>query len=115
MTRLSSAVSAETLQKNLDMMGLQIKKLEKSLETFPPPQSDKDLFVENMSISLNLSHYRCTTIQVTGLMAEECFEKDSYQSLSESFLCHNNLPLAGLAVTPYAISVIIQSSAKKKT
>lgn len=49
--RISSAVSAETLQKNLDQMGRQIKNLKKDLETFPPPQSDKDLFVEKMSIS----------------------------------------------------------------
>lgn len=48
---LSPAVSAEMLQKNLDSMGQQIKTLEKSLEVFPPPQSDKDLFVEKMSIS----------------------------------------------------------------
>ncbi|KAF7664313.1 hypothetical protein LDENG_00180890 [Lucifuga dentata] len=41
----ASRVSAETLQKNLEQMGRQIKNLEKDLETFPPPQSDKDLFV----------------------------------------------------------------------
>lgn len=45
----ASRVSAETLQKNLEMMGRQIKSLEKSIETFPPPQNDKDLFVEKMS------------------------------------------------------------------
>nr|XP_046263030.1 protein diaphanous homolog 1-like isoform X2 [Scatophagus argus] len=45
----ASRVSAETLQKNLELMGRQIKNLEKDLETFPPPQSDKDLFVEKMS------------------------------------------------------------------
>lgn len=45
----ASRVSAETLQKNLDLMGQQIKKLEKTLETFPPAQSDKDLFVEKIS------------------------------------------------------------------
>lgn len=48
---MSSLVSAETLQKNLEVMGHQIKNLEKNLETFPPPQNDKDLFVEKMSIS----------------------------------------------------------------
>lgn len=60
---LFSAVSAETLQKNLDLMGLQIKKLEKTLETFPPPQSDKDLFVEKLSISFyfSFSYYRHAT------------------------------------------------------
>uniref|UniRef100_A0A8C9XF32 Diaphanous related formin 1 n=1 Tax=Sander lucioperca TaxID=283035 RepID=A0A8C9XF32_SANLU len=41
----ASRVSAETLQKNLELMGRQIKSLEKDLETFPPPQNDKDLFV----------------------------------------------------------------------
>lgn len=51
---LSSAVSAETLQKSLDLMGQQIKKLEKTLETFPPAQNDKDLFVEKLSISFYL-------------------------------------------------------------
>uniref|UniRef100_A0A3Q4AJ45 Uncharacterized protein n=1 Tax=Mola mola TaxID=94237 RepID=A0A3Q4AJ45_MOLML len=40
----ASKVSAETLQKNLEQMGRQIKDLEKDLETFPPPQNDKDLF-----------------------------------------------------------------------
>ncbi|XP_068571566.1 protein diaphanous homolog 1-like [Cebidichthys violaceus] len=45
----ASRVSAETLQKNLETMGRQIKKLEKDLETFPPPQNDKDMFAEKMS------------------------------------------------------------------
>ncbi|XP_034036949.1 protein diaphanous homolog 1-like [Thalassophryne amazonica] len=45
----ASRVSAETLQKNLEQMGRQIKNLQKDLDTFPPPQSDKDLFVEKMS------------------------------------------------------------------
>uniref|UniRef100_A0A8C1Y6X1 Diaphanous related formin 1 n=1 Tax=Cyprinus carpio TaxID=7962 RepID=A0A8C1Y6X1_CYPCA len=45
----ASRVSAETLQKNLDQMGKQIKNLEKDIETFPPPQSDKDKFVEKMT------------------------------------------------------------------
>ncbi|KAG7266046.1 hypothetical protein CRUP_013775, partial [Coryphaenoides rupestris] len=42
----ASRVSAETLQKNIEQMGRQIKTLEKDLETFPPPQTDKDLFTE---------------------------------------------------------------------
>ncbi|XP_023259086.1 protein diaphanous homolog 1-like, partial [Seriola lalandi dorsalis] len=42
----ASRVSAETIQKNLELMGRQIKNLEKDLETFPPPQNDKDLFAE---------------------------------------------------------------------
>ncbi|MCJ8735747.1 hypothetical protein PDJAM_G00251040 [Pangasius djambal] len=41
----ASRVSAETLQKNLDQMGKQIKNLEKDIETFPPPQNEKDNFV----------------------------------------------------------------------
>uniref|UniRef100_A0A3P9AZ43 Diaphanous related formin 1 n=1 Tax=Maylandia zebra TaxID=106582 RepID=A0A3P9AZ43_9CICH len=45
----ASRVSAETVQKNLEMMGRQIKSLQKDLETFPPPQNDKDLFAEKMS------------------------------------------------------------------
>ncbi|KAK7140927.1 hypothetical protein R3I93_015161 [Phoxinus phoxinus] len=47
----ASRVSAETLLKNIDQMGKQIKSLEKDIETFPPPQSDKDKFVEKMTIS----------------------------------------------------------------
>ncbi|KAM8733592.1 protein diaphanous homolog 1 [Acanthopagrus schlegelii] len=45
----ASRVSAEILQKNLELMGRQIKTLERDLETFPPPQNDKDLFAEKMS------------------------------------------------------------------
>ncbi|XP_061582016.1 protein diaphanous homolog 1-like [Cololabis saira] len=45
----ASRVSAETIQKNLEQMGRQIKSLQKDLETFPPPQNDNDLFVEKMS------------------------------------------------------------------
>lgn len=53
---LSMTVSAETVQKNLEMMGRQIKSLQKDLETFPPPQNDKDLFAEKMSISFLFSY-----------------------------------------------------------
>jgi len=56
---LSSAVSAETLQKNLELMGRHIKNLEKDLETFPPPQNDNDLFVEKMSISSSSTYCFC--------------------------------------------------------
>nr|XP_033948024.1 protein diaphanous homolog 1-like isoform X1 [Pseudochaenichthys georgianus] len=52
----ASRVSAETLQKNLELMGRQIKTLEKDLETFPPPQNDKDLFVEKMAIFVSSAH-----------------------------------------------------------
>ncbi|KAL7868210.1 hypothetical protein SRHO_G00095940 [Serrasalmus rhombeus] len=50
----ASRVSAETLQKNLDQMGKQIKSLEKDIETFPPPQSENDKFVEKMTISFTV-------------------------------------------------------------
>uniref|UniRef100_A0A3B3ZGT1 Uncharacterized protein n=1 Tax=Periophthalmus magnuspinnatus TaxID=409849 RepID=A0A3B3ZGT1_9GOBI len=43
----ASRVSAETIQKNLELMGRQIKNLQKDLETFPPPQNEKDQFAEN--------------------------------------------------------------------
>lgn len=59
----SPTVSAETLQKNLELMGRQIKKLEKDLETFPPPQNNKDLFVEKMSISFFISAIYFTKAQ----------------------------------------------------
>ncbi|XP_039975314.1 protein diaphanous homolog 1 isoform X2 [Xiphias gladius] len=52
----ASRVSAETIQKNLELMGRQIKNLEKDLETFPPPQNDKDLFVEKMSSFVTSAH-----------------------------------------------------------
>lgn len=45
----ASRVSAETIQKNIELMGRQIKNMEKDLETFPPPQNDKDHFAEKMS------------------------------------------------------------------
>ncbi|XP_076880151.1 protein diaphanous homolog 1-like isoform X1 [Brachyhypopomus gauderio] len=45
----ASRVFAEALQKDLDQMGKQIKSLEKDIETFPPPQNDKDMFVEKMT------------------------------------------------------------------
>lgn len=57
------AVSAETIQKNLEQMGRQIKKLEKDLETFPPSQNDKDLFVEKMTISSLFSYLFNTGFQ----------------------------------------------------
>ncbi|XP_050928559.1 protein diaphanous homolog 1 [Lates calcarifer] len=52
----ASRVSAETIQKNLEQMGRQIKNLEKDLETFPPPQNDKDLFVKKMSSFVVSAH-----------------------------------------------------------
>ncbi|XP_040904838.1 protein diaphanous homolog 1-like isoform X2 [Toxotes jaculatrix] len=52
----ASRVSAETIQKNVEAMGRQIKNLEKDLETFPPPQNDKDLFAEKMSSFVISAH-----------------------------------------------------------
>ncbi|XP_054454189.1 protein diaphanous homolog 1-like [Anoplopoma fimbria] len=52
----ASRVPAEILQKNLELMGRQIKNLEKDLETFPPPQNDKDQFVEKMSSFVVTAH-----------------------------------------------------------
>uniref|UniRef100_A0A8K9X791 FH2 domain-containing protein n=1 Tax=Oncorhynchus mykiss TaxID=8022 RepID=A0A8K9X791_ONCMY len=52
----ASRVSAETLQKNLVQMGCALKTLDKDLETFPPPQSDRDMFVEKMTISFTTQH-----------------------------------------------------------
>ncbi|KAJ0002429.1 hypothetical protein NQD34_007578 [Periophthalmus magnuspinnatus] len=51
----ASRVSAETIQKNLELMGRQIKNLQKDLETFPPPQNEKDQFAEKLSISFTLA------------------------------------------------------------
>ncbi|XP_067103416.1 protein diaphanous homolog 1 [Osmerus mordax] len=45
----ASRVSAEMLHKSLEQMGKQLKNLDKELETFPPPQSERDLFKEKMS------------------------------------------------------------------
>ncbi|XP_077433934.1 protein diaphanous homolog 1-like [Vanacampus margaritifer] len=52
----ASRVSAEILQKNVEMMGRQIKNLEKDIETFPPAQKDNDLFVEKMSNFVSSAH-----------------------------------------------------------
>ena len=50
-------VSAETLQKNLEQMGRALKSLDKDLETFPPPQSDRDMFIEKMNISFTTANH----------------------------------------------------------
>ena len=71
----SWAVSAETIQKNLELMGRQIKNLERDLETFPPPQNEKDQFVEKMSISFSIPIF----IRICEL------ESDAF--LIFSFLC----------------------------
>ncbi|XP_028271255.1 protein diaphanous homolog 1 isoform X2 [Parambassis ranga] len=52
----ASRVSAETIQKHLELMGRQIKNLQKDLETFPPSQNENDLFVEKMSSFVSHAH-----------------------------------------------------------
>ncbi|KAG7517368.1 diaphanous-like 1 isoform X1 [Solea senegalensis] len=52
----ASRVSAETVQKNVELMGRQVRDLEGLLKKFPPPQSDKDLFVEKMSSFIVSAH-----------------------------------------------------------
>ncbi|XP_061541002.1 LOW QUALITY PROTEIN: protein diaphanous homolog 1-like [Phycodurus eques] len=60
----ASRVSAETLQKNVELMGRQIKSLEKDLETFPPAQNDKDLFVEKMSSFVSSAREQCEKLDL---------------------------------------------------
>ncbi|KAM7000003.1 protein diaphanous homolog 1 [Tautogolabrus adspersus] len=78
----ASRVSAETLQKNLEMMGRQIKNMEKDLETFPPPQSEKDLFVEKMSISI----YSVTYLMNIQQMPSKSTFLDLYRYPAPMFL-----------------------------
>ncbi|NWX93590.1 DIAP1 protein, partial [Nothoprocta pentlandii] len=47
----ASRVSAENLQKNLDMMRKQISDVERDIENFPVTTDEKDKFVEKMTIS----------------------------------------------------------------
>uniref|UniRef100_A0A8C4J871 Diaphanous related formin 1 n=1 Tax=Dromaius novaehollandiae TaxID=8790 RepID=A0A8C4J871_DRONO len=47
----ASRVSAENLQKNLDMMKKQISDVERDIENFPAATDEKDKFVEKMTIS----------------------------------------------------------------
>ncbi|NWI13922.1 DIAP1 protein, partial [Crypturellus soui] len=47
----ASRVSAENLQKNLDMMKKQISDVERDIENFPVTTDEKDKFVEKMTIS----------------------------------------------------------------
>ncbi|XP_070769348.1 protein diaphanous homolog 1-like [Enoplosus armatus] len=77
----ASRVSAETIQKNLDLMGRQIKNLEKDLETFPPPQSDKDLFVEKMSSFVGLAHEQYEKLDLLHKNMEK-----QYTDLGEYFV-----------------------------
>ncbi|NXA51746.1 DIAP1 protein, partial [Nothocercus julius] len=50
----ASRVSAENLQKNLDMMKKQISDVERDIENFPVTTDEKDKFVEKMTISFLL-------------------------------------------------------------
>uniref|UniRef100_A0A671RW92 Diaphanous related formin 1 n=1 Tax=Sinocyclocheilus anshuiensis TaxID=1608454 RepID=A0A671RW92_9TELE len=77
----ASKVSAETLQKNLDQMGKQIKDLEKDIETFPPPQSDRDKFVEKMTISFTSSREQFVKLK----LMHENMEKQ-YEDLGKYFV-----------------------------
>ncbi|NXA39766.1 DIAP1 protein, partial [Eudromia elegans] len=47
----ASRVSAENLQKNLDMMKKQISDVERDIENFPATTDEKDKFVEKMTIT----------------------------------------------------------------
>ncbi|XP_034738911.1 protein diaphanous homolog 1-like isoform X3 [Etheostoma cragini] len=77
----ASRVSAETLQKNLELMGRQIKSLEKDLETFPPPQNDKDLFVEKMTIFVGTAHEQFEKLDLLHKNMEK-----QYTDLGEYFV-----------------------------
>lgn len=70
----ASRVSAETLQKNLDQMGKQIKSLEKDIETFPPPQSDKDKFVEKMTSFVATAREQFEKLQLMHENMEKQYE-----------------------------------------
>lgn len=48
---MSTLVSAENLQKNLDQMKKQISDVERDIQNFPAATDEKDKFVEKMTIS----------------------------------------------------------------
>ncbi|XP_067454610.1 protein diaphanous homolog 1 [Thunnus thynnus] len=77
----ASRVSAETLQKNIELMGRQIKGLEKDLETFPPAQSDKDQFVEKMSSFVGTAHEQYEKLDLMHKNMEK-----QYTDLGEYFV-----------------------------
>ncbi|XP_016298711.1 protein diaphanous homolog 1 [Sinocyclocheilus anshuiensis] len=77
----ASKVSAETLQKNLDQMGKQIKDLEKDIETFPPPQSDRDKFVEKMTSFVAMAQEQFVKLK----LMHENMEKQ-YEDLGKYFV-----------------------------
>ncbi|XP_035265796.1 protein diaphanous homolog 1 [Anguilla anguilla] len=71
----ASRVSAETLQKNIDQMGRQIAGLEKDIETFPPPQSDKDKFVEKMSSFVSVAREQYEKVDLMHKSMEKQYEE----------------------------------------
>uniref|UniRef100_A0AAY4DQ38 Diaphanous related formin 1 n=1 Tax=Denticeps clupeoides TaxID=299321 RepID=A0AAY4DQ38_9TELE len=70
----ASRVSAEMLQKNLAQMGKQIKSLEKDIETFPPPQNDRDKFVEKMTISFTSCAHQYEKLELMHQNMEKQYE-----------------------------------------
>ncbi|XP_057205099.1 protein diaphanous homolog 1 [Triplophysa rosa] len=77
----ASKVSMENLQKNLDHMEKQIKNLEKDIETFPPPQSDKDKFVEKMTSFVSTAREQYEKLD----LMRENMEKQ-YEDLAKYFV-----------------------------
>ncbi|XP_065130921.1 protein diaphanous homolog 1 isoform X1 [Paramisgurnus dabryanus] len=70
----ASRVSVENLQKNLDQMDKQIKNLQKDIETFPPPQSDRDKFIEKMTIFVSAAREQFGKIQLMHENMEKQYE-----------------------------------------
>lgn len=77
----ASRVSAEMLQKSIEQMARQIKTLEKDLETFPPPQNDKDLFSEKMSSFVSTAREQQEKLQLMHNHMEE-----QYTGLGDYFV-----------------------------
>ncbi|XP_051514390.1 protein diaphanous homolog 1-like isoform X2 [Myxocyprinus asiaticus] len=77
----ASKVSAETLQKNLDQMEKQIASLEKDIETFPPPQSDRDKFIEKMTSFVSTAREQFEKLK----LMHENMEKQ-YEDLGKYFV-----------------------------
>ncbi|XP_030649513.1 protein diaphanous homolog 1 isoform X2 [Chanos chanos] len=70
----ASRVSAEMLQKNLAQMGKQIQDLEKDVETFPPPQNDKDKFTEKMTSFVGQAREQYEKLQLMYENMEKQYE-----------------------------------------
>ncbi|XP_036403759.1 protein diaphanous homolog 1-like isoform X2 [Megalops cyprinoides] len=71
----ASRVSAETLQKNIEQMGRQISGLEKDVETFPPPQSDRDKFVEKMTSFVSMAREQYEKVDLMHKSMEKQYEE----------------------------------------